>query len=263
MVLAKDLLVAECGTCAAIGCARRRSWWKSIPTNTVLDVLGATNLLDIGVTEAVPIVNKTLYHHFKPLHTLLTNPNWQGVDFFAGNYDPHKVYDDVSKIESYYLMNADSTLAVGWVHNLNAYYENSYYWKSADTLQNYLGCVAPSTQQISIPGFRSGLDYYISYFPTHIDTSVYPIGHLDSTRTGSILLDLITAPLGDTIRYALDTLHSDYAFIVALYPVPKSLDQFPMVDPSQREDNWEFSMYPNPTNQEVTLVLPDNEEGLD
>jgi len=220
-------------------------------------ILGATNILRVRPDTAllVSVKNQTLYHHFKPLHKLLTNPNWPGFDFFNGNYNPQLVYDNFGKIECYYLQSDDGLMAVGWVHNLNAYWENNYYL-TADT-QNFLGCAAPTVQLLTIPGFQSGTDYHISWFPTRMDTTIVPENGIDSTGTGSVILDLSTAPLGDTIQYFLDTLRADYAFIISLNPVPKNLTLSP--EPTAQSLSWEFNLFPNPTRTEVNIVLPSDD----
>ena len=227
------------------------------------NVNGTSNFLLVnsaGMLISDTVVNRAIYHNFKPLHTLLNNPNWQGVEFFNGNYTPHHIYNDTTNLECYYLKSANGQLAVGWVHNLNAYWENQYYLL-ADSSENFLGCAEPIAQQLIIPDLQAGLDYYVSFFPTRMNTTVHPTGYLDDTGTGDVLLDLSTAPLGGILNNYLDTLHADYAFIIDLYPVPKSLT--PSFVTETKTEVWEFGMYPNPANNEVNLLLPDDDRSKD
>ncbi|MEZ4738257.1 MAG: T9SS type A sorting domain-containing protein [Flavobacteriales bacterium] len=221
--------------------------------------LGDINGLDVGLSAEMNIENKTLYHHFQPLHNLLTNVNWAGLDFFQGSYTPNYVYDDVGKLESYYLLSDDGLMAVGWVHNLNAYWENSFYY-SADH-HNFLGCTSPTTQQLLIPGFQPGTDFNVSFFPTRLNTNVYPTGYVDQSGTGSVLLDLSTAPLNGIDVDHLDTLHSDYAFIIALNPVPKNRNS--ITEPETDLHDWNFSVFPNPASTTLNLILPSDDEPKD
>ncbi|MBS1938080.1 MAG: T9SS type A sorting domain-containing protein [Bacteroidetes bacterium] len=214
------------------------------------NALGDTNLLDLGAPY--PVVNKPIYHNFIPLADFLNNPNLQGYNFFNGNLQPHKVYDDANKLECYYLTNQDSAMAIGWVHNLNAYWEKHYYLQRA--VQNYLGCTAPSAQSMALPGFQSGVDYHISWFPTRMNDTIPPADATDQSGTGTVLLNMSTAPLGGIAYNYLDTLHADYAFIVALQPVHRNIQV--ATDDPPAPNNEEFGMYPNPARNTVTLVLP-------
>lgn len=225
------------------------------------NVIGATNHLNVNGSN-IPVVNRTTYHQFKPLADLLANPNWSSDDLFNSAYTPHKYHDPVSGVECYYLMNADSTLAVGWVHNLNAWVMNSFYL--ASSVQNFLGCTAPGTQTIALPGFQPGLDYHISWFPTRMNDTILPAAALDTSGTGTVLLDLSSAPLGGVVNQYLDTLHADYAFIVALQHVPKNM-QVPAEEegPDTPAVGLDFRMFPNPAGNSVTLVFASGDKVLE
>jgi Secretion system C-terminal sorting domain len=234
---------------APIGGNPGNQWQQSFS-----NVLGDTNRLDVGIPGGYPIANKTVYHHFKPLTDMLSNPDWQSYNFFAGNYTPHKVFDDTNKLECYYLMNADSNLAIGWVHNLNAYWENQFYLKHS--VQNFLGCNDPGAQFLTLSGFQSGADLHVTYFPTRMDTTVYPESQVDSSGTGTVTLDLSTVPLNGITNNYIDTLHSDYAFIIALQPVVKGMISSDENDASNAPSDWDFMMYPNPAGEVLNVLLP-------
>jgi hypothetical protein len=220
-------------------------------------VLGATNALKVGVGQydTVRVKNRTVYHNFKPLADMLNNADWQAYDFFSYGYEAHKVYDDVNNLECYYLQNTDSTLAIGWVHNLNAYWDNHFYLTS-DT-QGFFDCTAPDTQQVALAGFAAGLPYHITWFPTRMNDTIHPVDAVDSTGTGYVLLDLSTAPLGDTANKYLDTLHMDYGFIISLAPVQRNMN-FDMDADTPPSIGWDFSLYPNPARDRLSAVFPDH-----
>ncbi|HMN04643.1 MAG TPA: T9SS type A sorting domain-containing protein [Flavobacteriales bacterium] len=153
-------------------------------------------------------------------------------------------------------------MAFGWVHNLNAWVMNSYYLVSSD--QNFLGCTAPGAQTIALPGFQPGVDYHISWFPTRMNDTILPAPSLDTTGTGTVLLDFSSAPFGGVVNQYLDTLHADYAFIVALHPVPKNMSVPAEVEePDTPAMGLDFRMFPNPAGQSVTLVFASGDKELD
>ena len=233
--------------------------WSSA-THQFSNALGDINILDIGGLP-VPVINRTTYHHFKPLADLLANPNWQSDDFFNSAYTPHKYHDPVSGVECYYLMNADSTLAIGWVHNLNAWVMNSFYLASSN--QNFLGCTVPGAQTIALHGFQPGLDYHISWFPTRMNMSELPDDQLDPTGTGTVTLDMSSEPLGSIANSYLDTLHADYAFIITPQPIQKMAEAEGADDTGDSHPDGSFDMYPNPADNTVTLLFPADEGARD
>lgn len=209
---------------------------------------GAFNILNPDGTPVL-VQNRPVFHNFKPLAGFLFNPNLQASGFFNGVIWPHKQVDDTADLEAYYLTNADSTMAIGWVHNLNAYWEKHYYVKNHPAMQDFFGCTAPGTQ-VSLPGLQPDMDYHITWFPTRMNDTILPETAMDTSRTGTILLDLSTAPLGDTAQLYLDTLRLDYAFIIAPQPVLRSTPQ------AQGEGyGWGFALYPNPAEDELNIVL--------
>ncbi|MBK8226674.1 MAG: T9SS type A sorting domain-containing protein [Flavobacteriales bacterium] len=223
--------------------------------------LGAVNNLDLGLGIPLPIKNRSVHHHFRPLADLLAHPSWTAYDFFNGDYTAHDYYDetDANLIDSYYLKSLDSTIAIGWVHNRNSWVKNYYYNKNTDTTQNFLGCTAPEDTAILLSGFLPNTEYHITWFPTWLGSSIVPI---DTVRTaendGTLLLDLSTAPLGDTVQYFLDTLHADYAYIITLDPFVKARRLPQEDDPPAVEHALDFTMFPNPAHDELVLGLPDD-----
>ncbi len=219
-------------------------------------VLGATNMIDIGIGTGFPITNRTIHHHFRPLADLLSHPSWQGYDFFNGDFTAHKVFDetDVNELEAYYLKDMTNTVAIGWVHNRNAWALNSFYLTSS--VQNFLGCDPPSGQSLALSGFEPEADYFVTWFPTRMNSTVLPAGmQVTSNATGIIALDL-TDQFGGTYDNYLDTLRADYAFIITPEPFVKSLPQMaekPLIAP-----DWDFTMYPNPARDELFIRLPDD-----
>jgi hypothetical protein len=217
------------------------------------NTLGGTNIVDIGVLGGYPVVNKAVYHNFKPLSDLLSNPDL--YDFFGGAFSPYRAYDEAKKIECYYLMNSDQTVAVGWVHNLNAYWENHFYITHG--VQNFLGCTSPGPPQyIILTDFQPSNAYHLNYFPTRMNMTEHPADEtIASNGAGAVTLNLSDQFHGIANNY-LDTLHSDYAFIMTLAYQHRSMTI--TNDADTLGSKWDFSLYPNPAGDLLNLVLTDN-----
>lgn len=229
-----------------------------------------------GFSDPIRVKNKTTYHNYKPLFDFLNGPNLQAFDFFNGKFSPHFVVDANAQIEAYYLLresddpSLDQNFAIGWVHNMNAYWRAHYYIRSADS--NFLGCTDPAGQSITLPEFQPSMNYYISYFPTRMDMTVVPDdGHEDPNTNGTVTLHLdqpveaalngiadFLDPSSNTMQPYLDTLHSDYAFIIAPMLVKSMHLPAAETDTSHRAYGWDFSVYPNPASHDLFLHFSDD-----
>lgn len=244
-------------------------WWPGLPVppsdqpiggnpgnqwqQSFSNALGDTNLLDIGVVGGYPVVNRPVFHNFRALADVLSNPDWQSYDFFNGPFSAHKLFNDTSRLECYYLLNPDSNLAIGWVHNVNAYWENQYYIQRDEN--NYLGCGDPVSNSLVLPGFQSGIPLHVTYFPTRMDTTALPDDQIDSTGTGIVTLDLSSEPFHGIANNYLDTLHSDYAFIIAPQPVVRGAWEPPNDIVSAVGRELDFVLYPNPAYDGVSVLF--------
>ncbi len=247
-------------------------WWPdamkrppSDPDNNIWQVglfsnaPGGVNRLDIGLGFAVLDTNKTVHHHFEPLANLLEHPSWMAYDFFNGYYTANKAFSSGGEIESYYLKDSSNTVAIGWVHNRNAWLMNSYYLANTDTTENLLGCTVPGDASITLTGFLDTTQYHITWFPTRMNGSVLPLDTVWlSSSTGTLLLDLSTAPFGDTVAFFADTLRADYAFIITLDPFAKSLMLAQNAESLPGDGGWDFALYPNPTRDAIYLLFTDD-----
>ena len=220
--------------------------------NNFSNHLGVTNTLDIGTTfnpVSVNVENRTLHHHFKPLQDFLANPNFPALGFFDGDFSAHRVQPGLDlDYEVYYLMNADENAAIGWVHNARAYWNNN--WYVTNTEHNLLGCtLSPSDpSDIQIPGFDTGTDYYVSWFPTRMNTTLCPTDYQWPGSAGSVYLQFGSGDFNAIANNWLDTLHSDFAFVIAPYSV-KFGNQGTNAHLTGSEQD--FSLYPNPAREVV------------
>lgn len=202
------------------------------------------------------VQNKTVYHNFKPLTDLLNHPSWTAYDFFSGEYKP-KQNEDFTDFEAYYLQNGapneTATLAIGWVRNRNASIFNSYYLASSE--QQFFNCTPPNpstSAYLNLPGFEPG-DYYLTWFPTRLNSTVHPPdGQVSTSFSGTIALNLQNQ-FGGIANDYLDTLRSDYAFIITPEPFVKGLRLPQVVEGEPTDLRWDFTIYPNPAHDVFRL----------
>jgi hypothetical protein len=260
-------------------------WWKDAlqhyPNHLPLDTgnpagfdhfsdQGEVNYLYLGDAPSLEpyysiVTNRPVHHQFRPLVDFLNKPSVQALGLFEGDFTPIK--HEANGIECIYLMSETQDVAVGWVHNRSAYWKDGYY--VANFLQRYMQCADPSAQEIALPGFTPNTELKISYFPTWLGQVNVPndeVVNVSSDANGFVTLDLQSASLNGTyplsltapFRNHLDTLHSDYAFIVATDLI-KSLRPLEFSDTVNVQSDWDFALYPNPTRGELQVHLPEGE----
>lgn len=224
------------------------------------NVDGFDNVLNVGGIPT-PVRNRKLHHHYKPLADLLAHPSWLPYQFFTSDYTAHEFFDNThtNELECYYLKNEDDNLAIGWVHNRNAWVMRNFYL--ASSVENFLGCDAPNAESdvLTLTGFAPSANFYITWFATRMNSTVHPphsVSPIQSSNTGEIIIDL-TGQFGGIDNGYLDTLRSDYAFIVSPAPFPKSRSQ-PVTNTGMIPSLWDFSIYPNPASGSVTLDFQDD-----
>lgn len=231
------------------------------------NVLGATNVLNVGGIP-IAVTNRRIHHHFRPLAELLAHPSWLVYDFFNDHFTAEQFFDNdpsdgLNELEAFYLRNGQpedpSTVAIGWVHNRNAWVMNGYYARSSQ--QNFFGCAPPdpsTSSTITLSGFAPEADFNITWFPTHLNSTTHPAAmELTTTATGTLTIDL-TGEFGGIDGSYMDTLRSDYAFIITQEPFFKSLPVLPIAEEPSVKAEWDFTVYPNPARDELYIRLPDD-----
>ncbi len=223
---------------------------------------GALNKLGFAVFPPIYIKNQPVHQHFEPLADLLNHPSWLALNFFENEISVGAVYDTAqvnpNLLECYYLMSNAGDATIGWVHNRKSSSMNNFYIAVHDTMQNFFGCLTPMDTALMLPGLFPDTEYHITWFPTWVNSTICPLDTVWTTNSaGELLLDLSTAPFGDTIRYYSDTLHADYAFIITLddFVKSRSVDE---VNTLVAKVDWDFNLFPNPTRQDVFLSFSDD-----
>jgi hypothetical protein len=128
-------------------------------------------------------------------------------------------------------------------------------------VQNFLGCDAPNSTSntLVLKGFEPNSNFYVSWFATRLNSTTHPphtIDPIESTSVGDIVIDL-SNQFGSVIGNYMDTLRTDYAFIVTPAPFPKSRPPHP-ASLAEVEGEWNFTLYPNPAGIEVVLGFSDD-----
>ena len=124
--------------------------------------------------------------------------------------------------------------------------------------QDFLGCTPPNADSIALPGFAEEQDYVITWFPTRMNATAPPADTVGSTSLGLVTLDLSDTPYayGGIANNYLDTLHTDYAFIIAPELIVRSMIAQEEDDTVRVMTDWDFTLYPNPADEAVTVALP-------
>jgi len=176
-----------------------------------------------GTSIPKTIINKKIYHNFKPLSDFITQSE---IDF-TQNYTPHSGLENNMNIESYYLVNSNKNMAYGWLHNLNSYWYNKYYYYYLDANHDWesSNCNFSSVSQgLLLQGFNSNSSYLITFYPTRLpdpnpnQIQVVPPPTLTCTvdllnQTG--LLFIPENIFNDYFDNSCDTSLSDFAFVIS------------------------------------------------
>ena len=131
---------------------------------------------------------------------------------------------------------------------------NNYYLNSSS--QNFLGCTPPDSTRITLAGFATNTPLFITWFPTRLNSTLHPPQDTLVTTTGALTLDL-SGYLGGTANNYLDTLRSDYAFIITPGFFQKRMAPRPLEEYSTIDHGWDFHLYPNPAQDILFLRMPD------
>lgn len=266
-------------------CWERVFWWRdgvemplydpANPYQNLTNAIYQPNYMDLNFGFGVEVRNRPIQHHFQTLTDLLNIS--EVVDLFSGEFSTHRHTsnpndgndpntDEGRKIECYWLLresedpDLNRNLAVGWVHNMNAYWDNAWYARSGPIDQELFDCTSPLAQEITLSGLAPNAHYYISFFPTHLNTSECPANAEDIDGNSSVTLNLddpLSAALSCVQGAFLDTLHSDYAFIISPEPLVKRLQVSSPPDPVAIAVGWDFGVFPNPADDILHLQLPD------
>ncbi|HLG34473.1 MAG TPA: T9SS type A sorting domain-containing protein [Bacteroidia bacterium] len=233
---------------------------------------GQTNIFDLDVATIHTqhdVTNKILYDHFQPLSNFLNTSYMQSIlndnnitalsAFSCDNSYPNPPCSPGNNdIESYYFINSDQTLAIGWVHSMNNFWFKHWYYNWEN--QHYLDCTAPNTQLIKLPGFSTAEYYYTTFYPTHPNSAIAPapIDYQQPDSYGKLWLDLSSAPLNGTLMspvYDIDAFHSDYAFIAVGSAFSFRQEPHTTLSSETNASEIDFLLYPNPNDKFLNILI--------
>lgn len=200
------------------------------------------------------VYNKTSFHNYKKLSEFLqfVTPYLSQNQLYTQKFYN---YNSTTKIgaEAYY-MTIGATSAFGWVHNLNSYWQNAYYYGNPpDPLNqgtflhfdNYYGCTNSNTY-FDIEGLAHVKQFEVTFYPTRLGVySVPPPFTTWSNMAGSIRVP---------ISLGCDTTNADYAFVVAEIPM-RLANKTEETFPNNQILTCDFDLFPNPTNSSAVIHL--------
>ena len=181
---------------------------------------------------------KPLYDNYTPLSEFLSQ---SGINF-NDNFTPVGDLIPNDNIEYYMLLKSDKTEAYGWVHNINKYWGNNYYYTAS--LQNYYGCedlaaTVATTVELDY-SFTPYGTYQFEFYATQNGSQSLPNDYVQlATADGKLTLDLSSLPLNCNVMRA------DYAFKIKKIPPAAQRIANTKVSATQVKD-FAFTVSPNP-----------------
>ncbi len=275
-----------------------RAYYTATDFATVDNVLGdqqSPPLLLPG-NQTINFTNKKIYHNFKPLSDFMTQS--PGIDF-KQHYTPYELFGDGSTtnsdythyceyispgvpilddngdilttatLECYYLVNDDATNAYGWVHNLDYFWHNNYYYYSDGTTgtgsinyEKLNGCTVPygTTLSFPLPDFAEPADYIISFYPTRTGSySVPAYAVIPSTTNGLDIGPSIQNYFTYSGYQPNDTIHVDVAFEIEVSL--ESTHKTTNVE-NKQNDTIDFNVLISPNPSDGIYYIKVNKTGL-
>ena len=193
-----------------------------LKSKSIDNVLGHYQSIDLSLPnyKDTNFMNKKIFYNYKPLSDFIKQND---IDF-SNDFTAHRYYNETQNVECYYLINSSKTTAYGWIHNLNHYWYNNYYYYVSPSpsysfiFENLNGCSEPSFYTIELSEFKYNPihdpphEFYISFYPTHFGTtSSLPNGSIVTSTYGNGNIDI-----GPVIQGYLgcDSSNSDFAFMI-------------------------------------------------
>ncbi len=218
------------------------------------NVLDSTNHLDVnaaGSPTVINQVNKKIYYNYKMLSDYFVT---SGIDL-NDNFTVHYAYhDDIPghNHEVYYMVSSDGKAAYGWVHNVNKYWKNAYYYDVAD--EKYYYCNESTFNPITefrIGNLDLGGPYDIEFYPTRMGGQALPENHNGKPLD---LDNFLTIPF-TSVTLGCDSLTADFAFKVTQYGSGHRMahnNDTKKTEPSKIG----FGLSPNPNDGFFKLIIP-------
>ncbi|MBL7940673.1 MAG: T9SS type A sorting domain-containing protein [Flavobacteriales bacterium] len=103
----------------------------------------------------------------------------------------------------------------------------------------------------------------MTWFPTRTDSPVLPPATpsddpLQSNGSGQLTIDFELGQFGGILNNYMDTLSTDYAFIISPEPFFKSRQNTPELESALAKPDWSFALFPNPASEQLYILLPDD-----
>jgi hypothetical protein len=214
------------------------------PTN----MLGEGNLIMPFGSAPFPITNKQIVNHFHSVTNFITNSSIS----FDDSFTPAQIDDDANNIEVYYMINQPQTHCYGWIHNLNKYWQNDYYYTQADNAYNGCAGLAYPSQTFTLQNLLPSTLYNVEFYST-VDVNPItpnPILLQSSQPNGDLIINLNSN--GNTVLLGCDDNVSDFAFRALKDGVVARQRPTNNVEKNQLQ-KLDFGLKPNPSNGNVEI----------
>lgn len=167
------------------------------------------------------------------------------------------LYDETQGIEAYYMINGSSE-SYGWIHNLEHFWYNSYYYTNTTNYTTAPGndpyrwntCIVPSiSNPILLTGFQPLEAYEISYFYTRLGP--VPFFFPQSEIVSADPNGQIEIPPTTLAYLGCDSTTADFAFHITLIPQRRHDVHAKNYDQTSRNN---IVFYPNPATDQLNFI---------
>ncbi|MCX6276177.1 MAG: T9SS type A sorting domain-containing protein [Bacteroidetes bacterium] len=156
------------------------------------------------------------------------------------------------------MVSSDEKAAYGWVHNVNKYWRNAYYYDVAD--EQYYWCndsTASPVTQFKLEHLLTGM-YDAEFHPTRMGGQPLP-DNQDSLFVISFSPNpYVYIPL-TTVTLGCDSLSADFAFKVIQHGSDHRMARNPDKQNHDIQNNTSFVVSPNPNQGSFKIIIPKND----
>ncbi len=233
-------------------------WTESHPGLTFLNDLtyrsnsyGFPNKIPLTLPPVVNLLslsNRKLYDEFEPLAQFIANNTQMLNKSFTSHYG---VYPSTAAplVETFYLVDNNQKMALGWVHFTPAYWANKYYYNFENKGLGKCEMLYPSNANSAfrLENIDLSNGYDITFSATRSNLTVPN----DISGLTSISNQYLDVP----IEVSCDAAQSDYAFVARQVGYSQRQSSHSADHKNIGPQNMLFTCYPNPTSSDIHIKV--------